>query len=359
MSGVVGFCKIVRTLCEASSIVDGVDKVLSAQGNDERNINIASVATQVVALGINCVEGGAQIYGASNRTLQHIKSVEVAARGIHVPAKIMEGLVDHAQRGEEPSWRFLEKNVLSPTLSFLRATNEQSIYANKNYLEMSQEEFNKQEAPIYDNEGNIIGWKPLTRKECENGLELSTEIEPALNVAECVLKTEIISRNVGNLKDAYGRLAARLRGPIPAPAPIAPVAPHPLAAGPAQAAAVANNPFDLVALPSIPPELADDSIFSRYVCPITQEPIRHPVGLPGEPHLYEQSALVRWVTARGTSPTNRQRVGVHQIVAKRAIQALIDHRLQFHQQRLILHAQQGFVIPAEPNLVAAAQTEER
>ena len=39
-------------------------------------------------------------------------------------------------------------------------------------------------------------------------------------------------------------------------------------------------PLNLMDLPSIPLPLHEDIVFKRYICPITQQPIRHPVGDP-------------------------------------------------------------------------------
>lgn len=357
MSAVGNICKFVRVACEGSEVINSAAKSLDARAEPvERTVDVVLTILKALSLGANCTEFRAQLKGASNATLHDIKTLEAVARLFQIPFEMCNPMFKGMNEGRDFNWKELGQSLLTPTVSFLRAANEQQMYQEQAYLDMSPEELSKARRITTDEDGTVTEIRPVVREECEAILKRARSVEPSLNAAEVLLRTGGVTRIANNLTEAYGRLAQRLQAPaVPLPAP---VPPHPLAMVGIGVPAVNQNVFDLLALPLIPLELQNDIVFRRYICPISQEPIRHPVGLPGEPHLFERSVLTRWIRDHGTSPISRQRVRLNQIVGRPAIQALINHRLEFHQQRLIQHTQQGLNIPGDPALVAAAAMEE-
>jgi hypothetical protein len=51
----------------------------------------------------------------------------------------------------------------------------------------------------------------------------------------------------------------------------------------------------------------------ELICPITREPVRHPVVTPYTDHVYEKEALEKWVREKGTDPMTRQPLRVEQL----------------------------------------------
>ncbi len=350
MSAITTLCKTIRIACEASEIVNDTAQAISNQNGSGRDVSTALTVVKICSLVINCTEFGAQLRGASNATLKNIKGVEVASRIVSGGFTLAQTSIEAEAEGDI-GWNHFEKGFLAPIAAIGRSLNEEAIYREKAYLDMTPEELSRERRAVCDGEGTAVTTRPVVREECEAILQDAKKADPVLNAAEAFFKIGATTRIVGNLTKAYEKLAQRLQQAVPVAVPAVP--PRPIA--------VANEPvsvFNLVALPLIPEELHDDLIFRRYICPITVQPIRHPVALPGEPHLFERGPLSIWIIERGTSPTNRRPIELHQMIAKPAIQALINHRLLFHQNRLIQHVQQGLAIAADHALVQAAEAEE-
>lgn len=359
MSTVSGLCRATRVLCEMSEIVDHASQTASEDG--ERGLLLRALSVvQTLSFGICCAEFGAQMSGASNATLGSIKRAEVLTRFLEIPLQVRKTEIEEEHTGVASSWGkvvMLFANGLLPSLSSVfRASNEAVTYNERAYLDMDPVQLAEQRRIITDEDGNIIAKRPVTREECEDIVRQAESQHPVLSAAEVFFKIKGPAHIAKNFKNTYARLAGRLHAGIPT---VAGVPLHPMAAAREGIPVVDQHTFDLLACSSIPVELHDDVIFSRHTCVISHEPIRHPAGLPGEASLYELSILAQWVREHGTSPTTRRPVGVHQIITKPAIQALIDHRLLFHQARLLEHVRQGIEIPAsDAGIVLTAQAEE-
>jgi hypothetical protein len=93
--------------------------------------------------------------------------------------------------------------------------------------------------------------------------------------------------------------------------------------------------FDLLAMDEIPEPLYGDVLFSKYVCPITQKPIRHIVFNNEDDHYYEKAALQEQLLRRqSTEPT-----AMESLCEKPALQTVIDHRLKHIGNKLRRFAQ--------------------
>ena len=84
---------------------------------------------------------------------------------------------------------------------------------------------------------------------------------------------------------------------------------------------------NLLELNEIPPFLHKDPILSKFICPISQCPIRHPVWEPNHKVIYERSFILRWVNQHFTSPMTRLPLTADDLKPLPAINSLIEHRL--------------------------------
>lgn len=121
-----------------------------------------------------------------------------------------------------------------------------------------------------------------------------------------------------------------------------------------------SRPLNLLALPTIPTPLEDDIVFSRYVCSITHEPVRDPVGDPNGHALYERAAIMEWLNrGNNRSPVTQQAMTSRDLIEKPILRRLIDRRLKYHEQRLWDYMQSrqnlqaGLNSPVEGELQAA------
>ncbi|MGA8164971.1 MAG: hypothetical protein WB791_08125 [Waddliaceae bacterium] len=89
----------------------------------------------------------------------------------------------------------------------------------------------------------------------------------------------------------------------------------------------------LLDLPSIPEPLHEDAIFSRYICSITQEPIRHVVGDPDGRTLYEKRVILARLDHSNISPVTGNPLRRWELVSKMVIQATICVRLLFFEDK--------------------------
>jgi len=92
--------------------------------------------------------------------------------------------------------------------------------------------------------------------------------------------------------------------------------------------------FNLLALRKIPEPLHADALLKRYICPVTQKPIRYPVTDPNGNAIYEREAILRWLETHGTSPVTFRPLHARDLVLKSDLKQMIDSRLRFHGERL-------------------------
>jgi len=86
---------------------------------------------------------------------------------------------------------------------------------------------------------------------------------------------------------------------------------------------------DVSQISKVPVQLHQDLVLSRYICPITQCPIRFPVGDPNGRTIYEKEAIEKWIEKEGTSPVTRGPLDKSALIPQPALQILIENRLRF------------------------------
>ncbi len=89
--------------------------------------------------------------------------------------------------------------------------------------------------------------------------------------------------------------------------------------------------YDVVnSVPEIPDCLYDDEIFSRFICPITQRPIRFIIFEPNKKIFYEKAAIEQWLDQCPISPITRQPLRKEDLVPAPAVQCFISYWLAQH-----------------------------
>lgn len=84
---------------------------------------------------------------------------------------------------------------------------------------------------------------------------------------------------------------------------------------------------NLTQLDEIPPLFHQDPILSKFICPISLCPIRHPVRDPHSKTIYERASILKWIEEHSTSPMTRLPLTKEQLIPSLAISCLINYRL--------------------------------
>lgn len=314
----------INTICSlitaSSEVVDVVKESvkLSSSPHNTADLSIIRIGIRVLELIAGGCEMVAKCLGASNDTLLSIKQAEKAVRIVDVPFSIVKELNGSPESGSEV-FEAIE-GVLTPLISFSRAKNEAQIYEEKNNLPTSQKETVKTLA---------------ASTSAENLKKLEKE-GTFIKLAEAVFKVGVLSKPAQIMEDAT-QLLNETQNLI---AFLEKIHTHSVEVN-------ANMRFNLRALPFIPVPLHKDIFFKRFVCPITMEPIRDPVGDPNGHQVFERRAAEEWLR-RGhrTSPITRGELT--RFVEKPHLKAAIDERLRFHEERIREHIQLGLHLPTNP-----------
>ena len=190
----------------------------------------------------------------------------------------------------------------------------------KKYLEMSDEMLSRQQRPIYeiDEDGyrDIIGYKPVTREECENLISSYKKVINSTMIIEVAANTKVMEKTIevtsdlidlfNEFRDFYKKRHAEKQE---------------------------NEIYDnLLIRQTIPKEFEDDPIFKKNICPITLCPIRFPVLEPRTKVVYEKAAIEEWIQKHHTSPFTRDVLNIEDLEPMPELQKVIDDRLKGIQE---------------------------
>lgn len=342
-SAIVVACRGVRLACEAAAIYNQVDKLVSSP-QEQTVIKSMSVGMNIILLILGAAECNSIAQSSSStKTLHQIKGAEVCFRICDVYVKGAEQINDE----QATIIQKIEKGLLRPVASVCRAANESQGYGAKVYLEMTPEELSAVKIPIYEHHGRdrmvLVGHKGITRDEAQALFDSAKNSQNSLAVTEMVMRAEPMSK----IEKLYSAIVS-----APPPIQVAPQNPPVAVQGNDQE----RDPFDLLTLNSIPDLLHDDPVFARYICPITQGPVRHPMRDKNGKTVYERDEIVKYLVQSGISPFTRQPHTVAELQPVPALQRLIDNQLAFHSERLRALARTQAAIN-NPDLLAAAQVE--
>jgi hypothetical protein len=349
MSAISAVCKALRCAVDAAELFEEFRQVVNAGDSSDKPICVASVAFKTAALTLNVFAAGANYTGVSSQTLTKLKDAELAILSCDMPVQLLRETLKSAA-GNGSVIEVLEKGVVAPLASIVRTRLERDSY---HYAGLATLPLEERIEPVYDfsdpQDPKQIGTRFLSSEECQQRVADAADLLPPVQVVELAAK-------LGTASHAFASAADRYRAVFQQVAPQAAAVPV-VAAAAAPAVPVDPLEVQLVQLPFIPAALHDDATFSRYVCPITGEPIRDPVGDPNGVTLYERAAILRWIQLHHISPITRAPLAAPQLVEKPLLRALINFRLNFHQTRLQQAIQAGLIIPAPAHLVGPAQLE--
>lgn len=312
----LNLCQAVRLVCNTADVAVSINNAFQFPGQNTTRKTLAT-AMDIFLVGVGITEWGASAKGCSFKTLGTIKKVEAFARLVDIPIKLFEPSERHV--GTPENWL---KKCFQSNLAFFRAGAEASCYEAREYLAMSPEQLKMVRVAVYEYGSDssteppkVIGYQEVTLEEAQQMRIQAEQATAFFCLAEIGLNYEIIHK-------VYSLLAARLMNSAP----------------PEQRNEIEQisefDPFDLVSLNFIPEELHNDEIFSKYICPITKVPIRHPICDKNGITLYEKSNIVQALRNDRRSPVTRAPHQISELIPKPALQALIDDRLKFHVERL-------------------------
>jgi len=252
------------------------------------------------------VLGGLALYylGAPHEVVKNAKTFEYFTRVINLPTKLAVE-VEHELRIKDPNTtrailRVFHQGVILPAAAAMRAKAEAEQYG----LECKTKTV---EVTIFDpNE------EPVCKKQ-----KLDKEAEIAWWTYVGVFGELLDRRDEAHFD--VRRVAAIMVNHVNA-----------------QQEAADLEMFDLTRLPFIPEPLHNDPVFRRYICPLTQRPIRFVVADPtfhGRV-LYERAAIRTALAVRPQSPVTRAPLRVAQLLARPAVQNEINTRLRQLQELL-------------------------
>lgn len=314
LKGINVFCDLICVIGEGVKHIDRP----AAQNETEKCLEELSLCNRVVNVVFSIADVGLTCAGAKNATMEQLKQVEIYSRTSNVFVQVAKQYTQ-MEPGFQGKLVFIERGILAPTVDATRVLFESDAYKEKGLLSRLSKEKN-----------------PIQYEECRKRLDYNVDGVRNAILIKAVTELSVVSSTA---KALYRRLAERVRVPQ----------------GTNQAN-VAAPVYSLTALNRIPDELANDAVLSRYICPISQAPIRFPVGDPDGTHVYEREEIMAWIRLRHTSPMTRRPLNEQDLVPKPALQALINHRLRFHEQHLLAYMEQSPLfaqnsqLPADQNL---------
>lgn len=337
MSGTVcAAAKALTMACDALSAIDSVNKMYQMRERGEDNLlETASAINRFVLLGFTCVEAGMLLHGSRPEGLALLKQLELMPRIANIPIQLALE-TSSADRSVKGVVRVMAKGVLAPFADACRVSCEGEGYQAQAYLEQSKADPAAQR-PVYewipgrgrDDSGymKLVGFRPIDSAECEIDTKNASRSAVIATTIRTIANMEVQGRPVS----VHARLA-RFFGRTDE--------------SDTQEQAEWEN---LLGLSRIPLPLHEDAVFRRYVCPITNEPIRDPVRDPDGHTLYERTAIYNWLGADGrTSPMTRRLLSIQDLQEVPAVRALIDTRLQQYQEGLIRFLEGAADLPIDP-----------
>jgi hypothetical protein len=375
---------------------------------------------RIFILGCTFAQAGREIYGDSAKNLAMQKNVElfprIAELGLRFTKEVY--LLREAENKEVNSIKrniqFLEKGLIAPASDVVRVFAEASAYQQQSLLELSPEEFAKEIAPLNKEIAPLNKEiAPLNKEECIESKATYEKVALVSSLLRASSEFGFINQAANATHDVYLELALYFRamnrfpdklpdtaneaiggpmspdtaseaigGPVsPDTAseaiggPVSPdtaseaiggpVSPDTASEAIGRPVRIGTQPsledletIDFKDLPAVPAPLHKDSLFKKYICPLTGAPVREPVGDPNNNQVvYDKNAIEDWVflNERAETPvispiinepisaTNNS-ISKETLVEKPALKLAIEHRLAFYQEnfRQWLEGHPGF-----------------
>lgn len=319
-------------------------ELLTGQSNGaEKALQTASAVNKLVLLGFSIAEIGAVIAGADSKSLMGLKSLEMLPRGAGIPIEAGKYTLKVVRDpSAENTIQLIEKGLASPISGFIGTAAEASAYYEKHFIDMSPEEREQATRPVYEYDSvnetfEVVGYKPVSLEECQKNLEMLQTLSAVSGCVKVAAELEVIGKTYKEAKSLYEKLALflgqhgnripRVQRPLErASAPQNEVSP--------KENEDIQERLSLRDLAIIPSALHQDELFKQFICPITNLPIRHPVGDPNGRTVYERSAILAWLMVRSVSPVTGKSLTPADLQERPALELMINRRLQAHEEKL-------------------------
>lgn len=345
LQGINMACDAVRTVTTTMDIVVNVSEAITEADISGLKMTAAVSKSAILALDILGIIGH-HSGKISNNALSVIKEIETTVRIVDLPVHFSNEIKKLGDRilTAEGIIHLIEKGAIAPIAGLCKTTLQSAFFSEKHYLELVKKDSTAQR-PVYGKdifgETEIKGYRTIDANECEKNIALFDKIATGLNVTEAIANSSsiegvyrtLISRTMQNLVRHDRPQPPSQDGEQPQVAPV--VIQH----NEPQNQVDINNLFKFKNMNSIPLELHTDRILKKYICPITQCPIRHIVQDPGtinaaNPTFYEKEAIERWLETHDTSPATRDFLFKDDLILRPDIQREIDQRLEFHEREV-------------------------
>jgi hypothetical protein len=389
ISSVNAIAKVLQVAIRGADLVVDIDDLMRSRAYED--LKKISIATRTTLLFFSIADLAMVLSGQSRTALYRgVKSIEPVAHIFNLPVNAMEAIEvftdPHASTIDKI--KAAEKKILGSFISVTRSMCESELTWQRHYRDLPPEEQKKLQFPIYESDGddgyNLVGYEKFDKEKCLQTIANLESCIPKMNVAEATTQANFVGRVLGVSTAAFNLLVARVAAHRPPPAPPqggAVVAAR--AQGPRLPIVrpVSDDAFDDAVTESlapssavqpqlmqqiqpssdewlnlsywkvIPVELHEDEVFKRFICAITNLPIRHIVQDPTleasqnaterpQPVYYEKSAIEYWLRTRAISPMTRKPLSVSMLRPCVSIQVIINNRLKTYSDRLKQSLQQ-------------------
>jgi hypothetical protein len=274
---------------------------------------------------------GAEMSGSSLKVQKALNVTQIFT-GFVLTAMEFEAGVERLTIDPNPNVVLFFEKVFGTILQTLRVGYQARALAEKEFLAMTDEERATATRPVYEGSGDdevLVGYKPVDKAECEQFLKEYTEATHNVQIIECITKTHIVlqTSGIGDQVVAQGKKIALET--------VKKLVEFTTTFRQSWKLTTGQERVNLLERKTIPSLCYEDSVLSKYICPLTRTPMRHPVEDPETHVLYERDAVNSYIDLHGTSPTGTV-LRKEDLLPSRDIQQQIDDRLKEIQEDINL-----------------------
>lgn len=361
-------CNIIRPINYAVDTIVDVAQIITDE--NIKGLKVAAVISRTAYTALNIISLICQHKGLSNKTTAILKFSELGVRLADVPINFMHtarkiGIRNIKAKSPQAILRLIEKGGIAPLAGVLRTISEINIVKEKIYIEKLEKDPESQR-PVweFDEDGiaRIKEFKVINKEESKEFIKLCERINAGLNVTETLSQAGILEgtyrsiiykvlsgilrRDQRRIERENQELNALIENQVN----------ENNALNQIENLMIPDDGLDLVMMEnidgfqeidgeeilnlkratSIPDIFYKDIIFSKYICPISLQPIRYVVQDPtanGAPIYYERDKIASWLVNHNTSPMTRLELKEEDLVPRPDIQSIIDQRLDFYSEK--------------------------
>lgn len=286
-----------------------------------------AVANKIMDAVFTSLDVGSTLLGVDSSKMNTVKKMDPFFPVVQVMTQFRK---EYQQCDGKLSNRLqmLEKACIWPTLDAVRVFAEKKMLQEKAYLsegvgwsswQRQRDIYGWRYNPVTGQEGYVIvETRSLSEAESQLAFDQYQKLASQATIGRLAAEASLISKIVSDL---YHDLARNVIEQQQSSAPLVQLDDAPV-----------SSDFSLKAFDKIPRQLEEDVIFRKYICPISNRPIRDPVGDPNGATLYERVSILERLQENQTSPVTRLPLMTSQLIERPDLKALIDARLDEHSR---------------------------